>query len=169
MRPRTDLDEAQVPGPHPRRAGTGQFSPAVAAPWIVLAAEEDVLAAQERVRALRRDAHIAHEDAFELQAAVSELAQSLLRRAPRNACLSLGPIRRENRRGMVLAAELYAPRALANWPGTPEQLAREECLPRALYLIKRLMDEFSLRSLPGGGTRISAVKWLRPPRALASA
>ena len=90
--------------------------------------------------------------------AVSELARNILKYA-RNGEIRLRRVEGSRGRGIEILA-------VDQGPGIPDldEAMRDHfssggSLGLGLPGIKRMMDEFSLHSVPGEGTRVTAVKW----------
>lgn len=118
--------------------------------------EHDVMDASRRARQLAERLGFGRAAAYHIATSASELASNLLIHAGG---------------GLLRARALLAPQGLEliaedRGPGIPDlELALREGYSTAGGLgcglpgVRRLMDEFSIESRPGRGTRVQAIKW----------
>jgi serine/threonine-protein kinase RsbT len=97
--------------------------------------------------------------------AVSELARNILKYAFRGE-IRLSRVKGRRGRGLEIEAADRGP-GIADLEGAmQDHVSTSGTLGLGLPGVKRLMDEFSLQSVPGEGTRVTATKWLRTGRGL---
>ena len=91
--------------------------------------------------------------------AVSELARNILKYAGSGE-LYLRRVNRPGRRGVEIEAVDNGPGIEDCDKAMQDHFSSGGTLGLGLPAIKRLMDEFSLESTPGEGTRVTARKWI---------
>jgi serine/threonine-protein kinase RsbT len=95
-----------------------------------------------------------------LATAVSELGNNLLDHAFGGGRLSLTPIGRGGRQGIEVVAEDDGPGIADSDLAMTDGYSTNHGLGGGLPGCRRLMDEFTLESSPGKGTRVLARLWL---------
>ena len=133
---------------------------------IAIASDVDIFAAREKGRALAQAMGFEKLDTLVIAAAVSELARNILTFA------AAGEVRlavREGPRGVGIMLT-----ACDEGPGIPDLAAAltdgystSGGYGIGLPGVRRVMDDFTVCSVPGGGTTVVATKWR--PRVLAAA
>ena len=91
--------------------------------------------------------------------AVSELARNLLKYA-RSGEIRLRQVEGPGVRGIEIDASDRGPGILDPEAAMRDHFSSGGTLGLGLPGVKRMMDEFSLESTPGMGTRVTAVKWI---------
>jgi serine/threonine-protein kinase RsbT len=91
--------------------------------------------------------------------AVSELARNILKYA-HSGEIQLRQVEGRNGRGIEIEAVDQGPGIADQEAAMRDHFSSGGTLGLGLPGVKRLMDEFSLESTPGVGTRITAVKWM---------
>ena len=91
--------------------------------------------------------------------AVSELARNILKYA-RSGEIRLRPVEGEGGRGIEIEAVDRGPGIADPEAAMRDHFSSGGTLGLGLPGVKRMMDEFSLDSTPGEGTRVTAVKWI---------
>jgi len=123
--------------------------------------EYHIAQARQAATALAREIGFKQVPVYYVATSVSELAGNLFVHATRGGMITLAAVKREGEIGIEVIAE-------DDGPGIPDvELALQDGfstsggLGYGLPGVKRLMDEFEIRSTAGGGTRILARKWQR--------
>jgi serine/threonine-protein kinase RsbT len=93
--------------------------------------------------------------------AASELANNLWMHADHGGCVSVVLLRGAGGTGVELVAEDQGPGIADLALAMTEGYSTAGSLGCGLPGVQRLMDEFSIDSAPGRGTRVVARKWLR--------
>jgi serine/threonine-protein kinase RsbT len=93
--------------------------------------------------------------------AASELANNLWMHADRGGLISLALLDSAGGPGVELVAEDDGPGIADIAQAMTEGYSSAGSLGCGLPGVQRLMDELSVQSQPGGGTRVAARKWLR--------
>ena len=125
---------------------------------VVVATDADIVAARMHGRALATRLGFRATDATLIATAISELARNILLYARRGE-IALAVIERGERRGLAVTARDDGPgirdvaRALQDGYSTSGRLGL------GLPGVRRLMDEFEIRSHAGEGTAVMAKKW----------
>lgn len=122
--------------------------------------EAQVMEACRRARQLAEQAGFPQVAAYHVATAASELASNLLRHAGSGkftATLQKNPV------GIVLCAEDHGPGIADLARALEDGFSTQGGLGCGLPGVKRLMDEFTILSTPGIGTRVAATKWLTRP------
>jgi serine/threonine-protein kinase RsbT len=91
--------------------------------------------------------------------AVSELVRNILKYAGSGEC-RLRPIEGPGRCGIEIEVSDHGPGILDIDAAMTDRVSTGGTLGLGLPGVKRLMDEFSLESAPGKGTRVTARKWI---------
>ena len=114
--------------------------------------EADVALASEKGRILASRLEFSPTDTTVIVTAIAEVARNILQFAQRGDLL-LHLIRQPNRQGLAIVARDRGPGI-----GDVEQAIRDG-KGLGLASIRRLMDEFRIRSEPGRGTTVTMRKW----------
>ncbi|TDQ36720.1 anti-sigma regulatory factor [Aureibacillus halotolerans] len=122
--------------------------------------EWDIVAARQLGRNVAKDIGFGNVDQARITTAVSELARNIYLYAGTGR-ICIYPIEEIGKRGLVISS-------IDNGPGIKDikrvmedGYSTSGGLGAGLPGVKRLMDEFDLRSKEGEGTEITAKKWLR--------
>jgi serine/threonine-protein kinase RsbT len=120
--------------------------------------DRDITAARHQARALAHSAGFGLADLAIIATAISELAENALRYA-KAGDLEIEIVRDHGRAGIVIVAS-------DRGPGIPDvELALRDgystsgSLGLGLPGVRRLMDDFEIRSEPGRGTTVTVKKW----------
>ena len=123
-----------------------------------VASERDITAARHQVRALAHAAGFGLADLAIIATAISELGENALRYAAAGD-LEIEIVRDQGRTGILIVAS-------DRGPGIPDvDLALRDgystsgSLGLGLPGVRRLMDDFEIRSEPGRGTTVTVKKW----------
>ncbi len=116
-------------------------------------------------RAVLESAQYSREAGFDetpsrmIATAVSELARNILKYA-RTGEIRLRRVEGESGRGIGIEAVDRGPGIADPEAAMSDHFSSGGTLGLGLPGVKRMMDEFSLESTPGKGTRVTAVKWI---------
>jgi len=121
--------------------------------------EADIMAACREARLLAERAGLDRTATYHVATAVAELATNLVRHAG-GGRLSLRRLLAPD--GLELIAEDRGPGIADLRLALSDGYSSAGSLGCGLPGVRRLMDTFSIRSIPGEGTRIEAIKWKRP-------
>ena len=91
--------------------------------------------------------------------AVSELAHNILKYA-HSGEVQLRQVQGRSGRGIEIAAVDQGPGIADTEAAMRDHFSSGGTLGLGLPGVRRMMDEFSLESTPGEGTRVTAVKWM---------
>lgn len=94
-----------------------------------------------------------------IASAVSELSTNIIRYAG-SGSISLNRIRNHETQGIEVVARDQGPGIPDIAEALKENYSTGKGLGLGLPSVRRIMDEFEIRSDPGRGTRIRAVKWM---------
>ena len=94
-----------------------------------------------------------------IASAVSELSTNIIRYAG-SGLVTLSRIRNGQGTGLEVIAEDRGPGIADIDRALTENVSTGSGLGLGLPSVKRIMDEFDIRSQPGQGTRVRAVKWM---------
>ncbi len=126
--------------------------------------DADLLAARQQARDIAASLGFSTTEVTEIVTAVSELSRNILMYAHEGE-IHLSTMDGAGRRGIAVTAR-------DNGPGIPDikkamldGYSTSGSLGLGLPGARRLMDEFTIESVPAHGTMVSAVRWLPPGRA----
>ena len=94
-----------------------------------------------------------------IASAVSELSTNIIRYAKRGT-ISLRVFFNGHKKGFEVIALDQGPGIPSISDAMAESFSTGNGLGLGLPSVKRIMDEFSITSAPGAGTRITAIKWM---------
>ncbi len=126
---------------------------------IAVRAESDVTRAILQARRMSQAAAFESVDQSRIATAVSELARNILKYAGQGEVI----LRRcvgATGRGMEIVAEDRGPGIVDKDSALSDHYSSGGTLGLGLPGVRRMMDEFTLESEPGTGTRVTARKWL---------
>ena len=106
-----------------------------------------------------RQAGFAEAESQMIATAVSELARNILKYAGSGE-IHLRPARGMGCRGVAVEAVDQGPGIEDCEAAMSDHYSSSGTLGLGLPGVKRMMDEFTLTSTPGEGTRVEAIKWL---------
>jgi serine/threonine-protein kinase RsbT len=126
---------------------------------VEVASETDIVSARMQGRALALRLGFRATDATLIATAISELARNILLYAGTGE-ISIQPIERGERAGLAVVAEDRGP-GIADLPRAMEDgYSTSGRLGLGLPGVRRLMDEFEVRSSKGQGTTVKVKKWI---------
>jgi serine/threonine-protein kinase RsbT len=106
-----------------------------------------------------REAGFAEAPGQMIATSVSELVRNILKYAGTGE-IRLRRINRMGRRGVEIEAIDHGPGIADCEAAMQDHFSSGGTLGLGLPAVKRMMDEFSLESAPGQGTRVTACKWI---------
>lgn len=118
----------------------------------------DIVTARQSGCRLAVDLGLTAIDAGFVSAAVSELARNILLYAGLGEIV-IGRVQRGQQDGIVVTARDDGPGIVDVARAMEDGFSTSGLLGLGLPGVKRLMDEFAIRSEPGHGTTVTAVKW----------
>ena len=122
--------------------------------------DTDIVAARRTGRMLAVGLGFSSSDATIVATAISELARSIVVHAKRGEII-LNVVRRNDRSAVIITARDEGV-GLADLLGAMKNgYSTSGCLGVGLSGVKRIMDEFDIRSDVGKGTMVTVVKWHR--------
>ena len=125
---------------------------------VAVAADQDIVTARMRGRALATQLGFPTATATLVATAISELARNILLYAGRGEIV-LSAIEQGERRGIAVVARDQGP-GIADVPRVMQDgYSTSGRLGLGLPGVRRLMDDFEVRSLAGDGTTVVAKKW----------
>ncbi|WP_071459596.1 anti-sigma regulatory factor [Bacillus massilinigeriensis] len=127
---------------------------------IVINNEIDIVVARQKGRELSKAVHFGIVDQSRITTAISELARNIYLYASHGE-IRLS-IKEENRKkGLEIIAEDKGPGIDDIRKALEDGYTTSNGLGAGLPGVKRLMDTFSIESVPGEGTKITALKWTK--------
>ena len=125
---------------------------------IIIRDEHSLTAAVLEATRVAEDAGLAKVAAHQLATVTSELARNILKYAGQGK-IKLEKLERKGREGIRLIASDNGPGIEDIDQAMSEHYSTGGTLGLGLSGAKRMMDEFTVTSQPGQGTRVEAVKW----------
>jgi len=126
---------------------------------VAVASDADIVSARMQGRALALRIGFRPTDATLIATAISELARNILLYAASGE-IAIRPIERGERTGVAVVAQDRGP-GIADLPRAMEDgYSTSGRLGLGLPGVRRLMDEFEIRSGPGQGTTVKVKKWI---------
>jgi serine/threonine-protein kinase RsbT len=120
--------------------------------------DSDIVTARMRGRAMAAQLGFAAATATLVATAISELARNILLYARRGEVI-LTPVENGRRRGLVVEARDQGPGIRDVAEAMRDGYSTSGRLGLGLPGVRRLMDEFEIRSQPGEGTVVTVKKW----------
>jgi serine/threonine-protein kinase RsbT len=127
---------------------------------VKVAAEAHVYVAAHQVKALARQMGFDEADQTRLETVISELARNIVLYAGEGA-IKLQVVTKDKRRGLRIQALDHGPGIADIEQAMKDGYTTSGGLGSGLGGAKRMMDEFHIESVPGLGTRVMAIKWLK--------
>jgi serine/threonine-protein kinase RsbT len=125
---------------------------------IAVASDPDIVAARQRGRSMAQQLGFRATDATLIATAISELARNILLYA-RSGEIVISAIERGERRGLEVTARDDGPGIASVALAMQDGYSTSGRLGLGLPGVRRLMDEFVIRSDPGRGTMVTVKKW----------
>jgi serine/threonine-protein kinase RsbT len=118
----------------------------------------DIAIAVMTARSLAREIGFGEKDEFQVGTAVSELATNVVRYAEQGE-VRLEVVERKGRNGLEVIVEDKGPGIADLDSAMKDQFSTQDSLGLGLPSVKRMMDEFTMVSNVGQGTRATIRKW----------
>lgn len=129
-------------------------------PCVKIMTEWDIVAARQLGRKVAKELGFGTVDQARITTAISELARNIYLYAGKGQ-ICIEEINEMGKRGLKLTASDEGPGISDIKKVMEDGYSTSGGLGAGLPGVKRLMDDFQLKSNPGKGTDIHAVKWLR--------
>jgi len=126
---------------------------------VVVATDADIVAARMHGRALATRLGFRATDATLIATAISELARNILLYA-KTGEVTISAIERGDRRGLAVVASDEGPGIADAARAMEDGFSTSGRLGLGLPGVRRLMDEFEVRSSAGRGTTVTVKKWI---------
>lgn len=125
-----------------------------------VATEADVYVTVHQVKALARKMGFNEADQTRIETAISELARNIVLYAG-EGIIEAQVVARGERQGLRIQALDYGPGITDIEQAMEDGYTTSGGLGSGLGGTKRMMDEFYIESVPGRGTKITVLKWLK--------
>jgi serine/threonine-protein kinase RsbT len=125
---------------------------------VAINSDQDIVMARQKGRAMAMELGFSAGDATLTAAAISELARNIVSYAGRGEIL-LKPARGPNLTGIEIVARDDGPGIRDIPQALRDGFSTSGSLGIGLPGVKRLMDEFEIKSVPGRGTTVAVKKW----------
>jgi serine/threonine-protein kinase RsbT len=125
---------------------------------VAIHSDQDIVSARQEGRALATRLGFSSVDATFIATAISELARNILAYAGKGE-IRLQATHGSSREGMLVVASDNGPGIRDIPQALRDGFSTSGSLGLGLPGVRRLMDEFEIRSQPGRGTTVSVKKW----------
>ena len=125
---------------------------------VAVASDQDIVSARMRGRTMALQLGFRATDATLIATAISELARNILLYA-KSGEIVIAPIERGESRGLTVVARDRGPGIVDTTRAMEDGYSTSGRLGLGLPGVRRLMDEFDLRSHAGEGTTVTVKKW----------
>ncbi len=125
-----------------------------------VAAEADVYVVAHRVKAMARQMGFNPADQTRLETVTSELARNIVLYAGEGV-IEVQPVPQGRWQGLQIQALDHGPGIADIEQAMQDGYTTSGGLGSGLGATRRMMDEFHIESVPGQGTRVTAIKWLK--------
>lgn len=125
---------------------------------VAINSDQDIVIARQKGRALAVELGFSPVDATFLATAISELARNIVAYA-RTGEITLTVIRGSHRQGISIVASDNGPGIHDIQQALRDGFSTSGSLGLGLPGVRRLMDEFEIKSKPGRGTTVTVKKW----------
>lgn len=122
--------------------------------------EIDIVRAVFEAKNISQSAGFSQNTQFLVSIAVSELARNIYKYAGKGV-ISIALLNTQNREGIEIIAEDNGPGIENTGKALQNSFSTGNTLGLGLPGVKRIMDEFTITSAPGKGTKITARKWVK--------
>ncbi len=137
----------------------GQTSVSRSLQRIAIRTTGDIAIAVMTARSMARDIGLNEKDEFQVGTAVSELATNVVRYAKRGE-VRLQVVERKGSAGLEIIVEDRGPGIADLDSALKDHFSTQDSLGLGLPSVKRMMDEFTMVSNVGQGTRATIRKWV---------
>ena len=121
--------------------------------------EHDIVAARQSARQVATAAGFTGSDLTIIATAISEIARNIISYAEHGEII-IKPLKSQDRSGILIVAEDIGPGIANVEQAMQDGFSTGNSLGLGLPGARRLMDEFSIDSVPGKGTKITMTKWV---------
>ena len=128
---------------------------------VQIGSDGDIIIAREKGRALAFELGFSSTDVVRIATAISELARNVLSYAARGE-IRLEALNNRNQRGIAIIASDQGPGIADVEQAMQDAFSTSGGLGLGLPGVRRLVDEFTIESTVGHGTKVSATKWRQP-------
>ncbi|MGH9744171.1 MAG: anti-sigma regulatory factor [Candidatus Acidiferrum sp.] len=125
---------------------------------VLINSDQDIVLARQRGRSLAADLGFSPGDATLIATAISELARNIVSYA-RKGVITLRAIQVSGRQGILVVASDEGPGIANIEQAMRDGFSTSGSLGLGLPGVKRIMDEFEIRSRSGRGTSVAVKKW----------
>lgn len=125
---------------------------------VTIDSDRDILSARQQGRALAQQLGLSSSDQTVVATVISELARNIVLYA-RPGALTLGVLESNGRRGVWVEARDRGPGIADIERALRVGFSTSKSLGLGLPGVRRLVDEFEIRSKPGKGTVVKVKKW----------
>jgi serine/threonine-protein kinase RsbT len=125
---------------------------------VAINSDQDIVIARQKGRALATELGFSPVDATFLATAISELARNIVAYAGKGE-VTLRAIRGSHRVGVSVIASDRGPGIFDIRQALRDGFSTSGSLGLGLPGVRRLMDEFEIKSRPGQGTTVAVKKW----------
>lgn len=125
---------------------------------INIKSDQDIVLARQRGRSIAAELGFSAVDATFLATAISELARNIVSYAG-NGEITIKAIRDTSREGIMVVAADEGPGIRDIHQALRDGFSTSGSLGLGLPGVRRLMDEFAIKSQPGSGTVVTVKKW----------
>jgi len=125
---------------------------------VAIDSDQDIVLARQRGRALAAELGFSPVDATFVATAISELARNILAYA-RKGQISMRALHASGRNGIRIIASDKGPGIPDVRRAMRDGFSTSGSLGLGLPGVRRLVDEFEIRSQPGRGTIVTVTKW----------
>ena len=126
---------------------------------VAVVSDPDIVAARMHGRAMATRLGFRATDATLIATAISELARNMLLYA-KTGEIAISAIERGDRRGISVVAQDQGPGISDAARAMEDGFSTSGRLGLGLPGVRRLMDEFDIRTSPGRGTTVTVKKWI---------
>ena len=126
---------------------------------VAVASDQDIVSARMRGRTMALQQGFRATDATLIATAISELARNMLLYA-KTGEIAISAIERGDRRGISVVAQDQGPGISDAARAMEDGFSTSGRLGLGLPGVRRLMDEFDIRTSPGRGTTVTVKKWI---------
>lgn len=125
---------------------------------VAINSDQDIVLARQEGRALATQLGFSPVDATFIATAISELARNILAYA-RKGEITMRAAQGSSREGILVVASDHGPGIPDVRQAMRDGFSTSGSLGLGLPGVRRLMDEFEIKSQPGRGTTVSVKKW----------
>lgn len=136
-----------------------ESDPEIAA-LVQVSSDAEIVSARRQGRTLAEEMGFSASDAILVATTISELARNIVRYAGSGEIL-LGKVNGKDRLGIAIIARDHGPGIPDIHLAAREGYSTSGGMGLGLAGVRRIMDEFEIKSPMGGGTTVRTIKWKR--------